>query len=265
MEIKGILSKMRFLEGDPINYHLTLGEVQFDLTSKIGGQLKLNYTGQIFCINCKKKTKKSYSQGYCYPCTLKLAECDLCILKPETCHFDKGTCREPEWAEKHCMQPHIVYLANSSGIKVGITRKSQMPTRWIDQGAFEALPILEVKNRKTSGLIEVLFKKHISDKTDWRKMLKGHPEQVDLLQLRNDLFEKLKEELKDFEYKIIDSKVHAFHYPVIKYPEKVNSLGLDKTSEINSKLIGIKGQYLIFEDGVFNVRAHTGYEVVIEE
>lgn len=265
MEIKGTLSKMGSRDGDPINYHLTLGEVQFGLTEKIGSTLKLNYTGQIFCVNCGKKTKKSYSQGYCYPCTLKLAECDLCILKPETCHFDKGTCREPEWAEKHCMQAHIVYLANSSGIKVGITRKSQIPTRWIDQGAFEALPILEVKNRKTSGLIEVLFKQHISDKTDWRKMLKGHPEKVDLIQLRDGLIQKLQAELKNFEFKLIDSKIYTFNYPVTKYPEKVNSIGLDKKAEIHSKLVGIKGQYLIFEDGVFNVRAHTGYEVVIEE
>lgn len=265
METKGVLSKMQAQVGDPINYHLTLGEVQFGLTERVGKNLKLNFTGQIFCTNCGKKTKKSYSQGYCYPCTLKLAECDLCILKPETCHFDKGTCREPDWAEKHCMQPHIVYLANSSGIKVGITRKSQIPTRWIDQGAFEALPILEVKDRKTSGLIEVLFKQHISDKTDWRKMLKGNPETVDLVQLRNDLVEKLKEDLKKYEFKIIESKVYSFNYPITKYLEKINSIGLDKTAEINSKLIGIKGQYLIFEDGVFNVRSHTGYEVVIEE
>lgn len=196
---------------------------------------------------------------------MKLASCDLCILRPETCHYDKGTCREPQWGEENCFKSHIIYLANSSGLKVGITRKSQVPIRWMDQGASEALPIMEVKNRFVSGQIEVLFKKHISDKTDWRKMLKGVPESLNLIEWKNKLLLELTEELKPFEFTLLDEPVVTFKYPVETYPEKVSSYNLDKTPEISGRLMGIKGQYLIFEGGVLNVRSHSGYEVTLEE
>lgn len=264
MKITGTLSKMKTLHQDPVTYELTLGEVHFDLCSLLGKEVTLSYSGTILCVNCGKRTKKSYAQGFCYPCTMKLAECDLCILKPETCHFDQGTCRDPAWAEDHCMKEHVVYLANSSGLKVGITRRTQVPIRWIDQGATEALPILEVKNRKTSGLIEVLIKKHISDKTDWRKMLKGAPEAIDLLEEKKKILSLVMDQINQHEFKVLDSPVEKFNYPVLTYPEKVTSLGLDKNPFIKSKLLGIKGQYLIFEAGVFNVRSHTGYEVTLE-
>jgi len=185
-------------------------------------------------------------------------------MKPETCHFDKGTCREPEWAESHCFRPHIIYLANSSGLKVGITRKSQIPIRWIDQGATQALAILEVKNRKTSGQIEVLFKNHISDKTDWRKMLKGQAPEIDLQDWKEKLLALVKDEISTFEYKILEENEVRLNYPVQTYPEKVSSFSLDKNKTIEGFLVGIKGQYLIFDSGVFNVRAHTGYEINIE-
>ncbi|MBA2406315.1 MAG: DUF2797 domain-containing protein [Bdellovibrionales bacterium] len=264
MKFTGPLSKMVSYSALPIQYQLMLGEVPFDLTKLIGSEVKLSYSGKIFCANCGKKTKKSYNQGFCFPCTIKLAECDLCILKPETCHYDKGTCREPAWGEENCMKPHVVYLANSSGIKVGITRRTQVPTRWIDQGATQALAILEVKKRITSGLVEVLFKKHVADKTDWRKMLKGPPEEVNLQEWKVKLLELVSEELKGHEYTILDEPEQKFNYPVNTYPEKVTSINLDKIPEISSKLVGIKGQYLIFEAGVLNVRSHSGYEVTIE-
>lgn len=264
MKFSGRLSKMVSYPDLPVKYHLMLGEVQFDLTKLIGSEVTLTYTGKIFCGNCGKKTKKSYNQGFCFPCTIKLAECDLCILKPETCHYDKGTCREPAWGEEHCMKPHVVYLANSSGIKVGITRRTQVPIRWIDQGATQALPVLEVPKRITSGLIEVIFKKHIADKTDWRKMLKGSAEEVNLQEWKTKLLALVSEELKGHEYKILDEPEQRFTYPVQVYPEKVSSINLDKVPEIKSKLVGIKGQYLIFESGVLNVRSHSGYEVTIE-
>jgi hypothetical protein len=265
MKITGRLSKMKSYPDLPVKYHLALGEVQFDLNSRVGKEIKLTYSGKIFCQNCGKNTKKSYAQGYCFPCTIKLAECDLCILKPETCHFDKGTCREPHWGEEHCMKPHVVYLANSSGLKVGITRRSQVPFRWIDQGATQALPIMEVNKRITSGLIEVIFKKHIADKTDWRKMLKGQADEINLLEWKTKLLELVKDELKDHEFSILDEPEYRFEFPVNQYPEKFSSISLDKVSEIKSKLLGIKGQYLIFEAGVLNVRSHSGYEVTIEE
>jgi len=264
MKVTGLLSKMQTLQGEPITYQLLLGGIGVNLTSLVGSEFSLTYSGKIFCVNCGNKTKKSYSQGYCFPCTIKLAECDLCILRPETCHYDKGTCREPAWGEEHCLKTHVVYLANSSGLKVGITRQTQVPTRWMDQGAAEALPILEVKNRLISGQIEVIFKKLISDKTDWRKMLKGEPEPIDLLEWKEKLFRELDEHLKSHEYTVLNQPVMKFKYPVNQYPEKVSSFNLDKVSTIKDKLIGIKGQYLIFETGVLNVRSHTGYEVTLE-
>lgn len=259
-----ILSKLNVSHTSPVKYVLESGEELVEFNQLIGKELKLVHSGKIFCINCGSKTKKSYAQGHCYPCSIKLASCDMCILRPETCHYDKGTCREPEWGLENCFRPHIVYLANSSGLKVGITRKSQTPFRWIDQGASEALPILEVKNRFDSGRIEVLFKKYIADKTDWRKMLRGEPESIDLKAWRDELLEKIKDDLKNFEYTELNAEVLKFDYPVNNYPEKVTSINLEKKPEILSVLLGIKGQYLIFKDGVMNVRSHAGFEVSME-
>lgn len=248
----------------PVKYVLSTETAPFELSKLIGAEVTMTYSGKIICGNCGKNTKKSYAQGYCFPCTMKLAECDLCILKPETCHYDKGTCRDPKWGEENCMKPHVIYLANSSGLKVGITRRTQVPTRWIDQGATQALPIIEVQKRITSGLIEVLFKKHIADKTDWRKMLKGSADEINLLEWKDKLLALVAGELAGHEYKILDEPEQRFVYPVKTYPEKVASFNLDKVSQIQSKLMGIKGQYLIFESGVLNIRAHSGYLVTIE-
>jgi Protein of unknown function (DUF2797) len=264
MKAFGTLSKMKSGHNDPISYQIILNHIPVEINQLIGRSVSLKYSGNILCENCGKKTKKSYSQGYCYPCTMKLASCDLCIMKPETCHYEKGTCRDPAWGLENCFKPTIVYLANSSGLKVGITRASSIPTRWIDQGATQALPLMEVKNRFVSGQIEMLFKTKIADKTDWRKMLKGIPASIDLLEWREKLLLELGPELEKFEIKMLEPKILSFTYPVEKYLEKINSFNLDKTPEIHSKLLGVKGQYLIFEDGVLNVRSYTGYEVTIE-
>ena len=263
MEMTLRLSKMKTDLSGQLSYKLGQDDQFIDFTQWVGKNISLKFTGSIFCENCGKKTKKSYSQGHCYPCTLKLASCDLCTLKPETCHYDKGTCREPEWALTHCFQPHIVYLANSSGLKVGITRESQIPTRWIDQGATQALAILRVKDRVTSGKVETIFKKYVNDKTDWRKMLKGSSEELDLKEQAKELLEKAAGELAEFSFEVLDQEEVNITYPVLNYPEKVKSVGLDKNPEISGVLQGIKGQYLIFENSVINIRAHSGYEVTI--
>jgi len=265
LRLQGILTKMETLPGKVINYRMLFSGESFEMNSLVGKKIKLIHSGKIICSHCKKQTKKSYAEGFCYPCTMKLASCDLCILKPETCHYDKGTCREPKWGEEHCLKPHYIYLANSSGLKVGITRKSNVPFRWMDQGATEALAIMEVKNRLTSGQIEVLFKKHISDKTDWRKMLKGEPESLNLYEWREKLLIELQDEIKLFEYNLLNSEVVRFSYPVAQYPEKISSINLDKKPEITGCVLGIKGQYLILDCGVLNVRSHAGYEVTLEE
>lgn len=173
MQVQGTLSKLKSTLVEPIQYQLPVGDNLVSLNDYFGKPITLTFTGNIFCSNCGKKTKKSYSQGHCYVCMKKLASCDMCIMKPETCHFDQGTCREPKWGEENCMIPHYVYLANTSGLKVGITRHTQIPTRWIDQGATQALPIFKVQTRHQSGLVEVALAQFIADKTNWRNMLKG--------------------------------------------------------------------------------------------
>lgn len=263
--------EVELLDGKAI-YKLLTPEGPVLFNDLIGKDLKLIYHKEINCTNCGKKTAKSYSGGYCYPCSIKLAECDMCILRPETCHFERGTCREPDWGLVNCMIPHYVYLANSSGLKVGITRTSQIPIRWIDQGATQALPILKVGTRYQSGVFEKLLSSEVNDKTDWRKMLKGVPEEIDLQAKRDELFELFGDDLDDLESKfgsdhvsILENEdVIDIEYPVLTYPEKVSSMSFDKQEVVGGKLLGIKGQYLIFDVGVINIRSHTGYKVHLE-
>jgi len=265
----GALDKMQVKLEQPVEYRLPLGDQVVELNPLLGQPIRLRHTGNIFCVHCGKATKKSFSQGYCYPCFIKLAQCDMCIMKPETCHYAAGTCREPAWGEQFCMQPHIVYLANSSGIKVGITRQSQIPTRWIDQGAVQALPIFRVPSRFVSGLIEVILGKHISDKTSWQQMLKNQVSPIDLPAERERLRELcgagLDEISARFGNKAIeflsDQQSVDIRYPVDHYPVKVVSFNLDKNPEVSGVLHGIKGQYLMLDTGVINIRKFTGYEV----
>ncbi len=267
--VRGNLRKMITHHESPVKYELVLGENRVVMNSYLGQQVQLKYLGEINCIHCGRKTNKSFSQGYCFPCMRSLAECDSCIIKPETCHFDAGTCRDPEWAQGHCFQDHYVYLANSSGVKVGITRGNQIPTRWMDQGATQALPIFKVKNRFLSGLLEVELKQHVSDKTDWRKMLKGVADEVDLQQVKqtliarcNDAIIELGERFGDGSITILEQNdVVEINYPVLAYPEKVKSFNFDKTELVEGTLKGVKGQYLILDSGVINMRKFGGYLV----
>jgi hypothetical protein len=257
----------------PIEYFLRLNDEAIPLNPHIGTNITLRYTGTIECINCSRVIKKSYSQGYCYPCFKKLAQCDLCIVSPERCHFDAGTCRDAEFAQNFCMQPHIVYIANSSGIKVGITKQENLPTRWVDQGAVQALPVINVMTRQQSGFVEEAFKNHISDKTQWRQMLQSEDRHIDLIEARDKVMADVKQDLDTVIHRfgvqaiqpIVDAEVQTFVYPVRQYPTRVVSLSLDKTREISGKLLGIKGQYLIFDIGVINLRKFTSYEVEFTE
>lgn len=269
----GNLDKMRTeLKAGEAHYYFVQSESETYLNPLIGKNIKLTFDGKINCCSCGKETKKSYGGGYCYPCTIKLAECDMCILRPEQCHFHLGTCREPKWGEEHCMIDHFVYLANSSGLKVGITRHTQIPTRFIDQGAVMALPIIRVKSRYHSGLVEKLLSSELKDKTDWRKMLKGELVDLSLEDKRDEVFENFSSDLDSLEEKYDGLKLEflereeiiEINYPVLKYPEKVNSMSFDKTPIIEGQLMGIKGQYLIFDKGVINIRNHTSYKVQLE-
>ncbi len=263
----GSLRKLKSTLSDPIQYHLPIDEIELLLNDYLGKTLTLKFEGNIQCVHCQRKIKKSYNQGYCFPCAQTLARCDFCIVKPEKCHFHLGTCREPEWGKTHCFIPHIVYLANTSGLKVGITRETQIPTRWIDQGAVQALPICRVKNRYHSGLVEVAMKSMVADKTDWRKMLKGQGENIALFEKRDELFKNIEwpDALRDeSSVEILQNQsVVAIQYPVLSYPEKVTAFNIEKTPEISGTLLGIKGQYLIFDKGVLNIRNLTGYVVSV--
>jgi hypothetical protein len=270
--MKGNIRKMSTSLESPAKYQLPIGDELFTMNDAIGKHVQMEYTGEIHCVSCGRKTKKSFAQGHCYPCFRDLAECDMCIMKPETCHFDAGTCRQPDWGEDHCMQPHFVYLANSSGVKVGITRGTQIPTRWIDQGAGEALPIFKVQTRYQSGLLEVSLKQHISDRTDWRKMLKGKPEHIDLAEIREGLYEQCAPEIEEIQQRfgkdaiqyLPDEVQVEINYPVDQYPEKIKSLNFDKQAKVEGVLLGIKGQYLIFDTGVLNIRKFSGYNITLQ-
>ena len=257
---------------DPVQYQLPLDDQLLPLNSLLGKTLSLQYSGEIHCVHCGRRSNKSFNQGYCYPCFKRLAQCDQCIVSPEKCHYDQGTCREPEWGDQHCMTDHIVYLANSSGIKVGITRASQLPTRWIDQGAVQALPIMRVKTRYQSGRVEDALRQHVADKTNWRTMLKGSIEPVDLAAMRDALFERCDIALGELEaefglqslQRLDDAENLDIQYPVLEYPTKVTSHNMDKIPLVEGTLMGIKGQYLILDTGVINIRKYTGYNIEVK-
>ena len=269
--MQGTLRKMTTRLDDVVQYDLPVGDKALPLNPLIGQQLSLHFVGQIFCQACGRKTKKSFSQGYCYPCMNKLAACDMCILKPEKCHYEQGTCREPEWADNHCMVNHIVYLANTSGLKVGITRETQVPTRWMDQGATQALPIFRVATRHISGLIEVEIAKLVADKTNWRAMLKGNGEPIALKQKAQeispevtDILQQIRTDRGQDTVEPLDDGVVQINYPVENFPTKISSFNFDKMPDVTGTLTGIKGQYLMFDTGVINIRKFTGYEVRVE-
>lgn len=267
----GSLGKMhvQLQNGQPVDYQLPVGEQLLPLNELLGHRLSMEYLGEIHCCHCGRKTKKSFNQGYCYPCFRKLPQCDSCIVSPEKCHYHQGTCRDPAWGEQFCMTEHIVYLANSSGLKVGITRASQVPTRWIDQGASQAMAFIRVSTRQQSGFLEVLFKEFVNDRTNWRAILKGPAESLDLLTSAHDLLamnaSRITELQEQFGIQAIQpvesSTVLAIDYPVLEYPTKVTSQSFDKQTLIEGTLLGIKGQYLLLDTGVINIRKHTAYQV----
>lgn len=270
---RGSLSKMAARLDAPVQYAFRLDEQEVPVNRLIGSHLRLEYLGAIHCTHCGRKTKTSFSQGYCYPCMQKLAQCDICIMSPERCHYDAGTCREPSWGDQFCMTDHVVYLANSSGVKVGITRATQVPTRWLDQGASQALPILRVATRQQSGFVEDLLRTQVADKTNWRALLKGDAAPVDLPAIRDQLFDSCGAGLQDLQQRfgiqaiqpLSDPQPVEIAYPIEAYPAKISSFNLDKNPIAEGTLIGIKGQYLMFDTGVINIRKYTGYQLAVAQ
>lgn len=263
MNYEGVLTKMQTEFGNPIQYYLVFENSFLNLNQILNKEITINFEGYQ-CLNCGKK-KKIFRQGFCYDCFYSSPAVGDWIMKPElsTAHLGIAD-RDLEYEAKVQLQPHIVYLALSSEVKVGVTRKTQVPTRWIDQGAEKALSIIEVPNRYLAGITEVALKNHFSDKTNWRKMLTNDIVTTDLIQERLKLQQLLPTEVQEFFY-LDKNDVYEMSYPVLKYPTKINSLSLDKTPNFKGVLMGIKGQYLIFEDGtVFNIRSFEGYVVSLD-
>ena len=262
MQYQGVLKKMQTELADPIQYYIIFEGDFLNLNQILNKELTISFI-KYQCLNFSQDLP-IYRQGFCKTCFYETPTAGDWIMRPElsTAHLDKED-RDLEYEKKVQLQPHIVYLANSSNIKVGVTRKSQVPTRWIDQGAHEAIAIVEVPNRYLAGLTEVALKEHIGDKTNWRKMLTNDIQDEDLVEYRNNLRKYIPEEAAP--YYIENNSETQLAFPVLQYPKKVKSLNLDKTPIYSGILKGIKGQYLIFEDNmVFNVRGSEGYVVGLE-
>lgn len=262
MQYKGVLRKMKTELNSEVQYFMIFENDFIHVNQLLGKKISITFIGYQ-CLNCGKD-KKIFRQGFCYDCFYETPRAGDWIMKPELskAHLDEED-RDLEYEKKAQLQPHIVYLANSSNVKVGVTRKSQVPTRWIDQGAHEAIEIVEVPNRYLAGITEVALKPHISDKTNWRTMLKNEIEDVNLEETRDKLKQYLPDEVQ--EYYLASNKETEIKFPVLEYPKKLKTLNLDKQPDYEGKLKGIKGQYLIFDDNtVFNVRSYEGYKVELQ-
>lgn len=259
MHISGNIIKMRTEPSDPVSYFLPIGTEEIAMNELIGTDISLHHNGIINCISCGKKTNKSYNQGFCYNCMQSAPEADESVIRPERSLSHLGVARDMEWAIEHDLIDHFVYLSITSDLKVGVTRNHQLFTRWIDQGASFAIKLACTPNRHIAGIIEVFLKKHINDKTNWSKMLRGEINgSYDLIQEKERISLLLPAELRN--YIDHDNTIFHFNYPLMHTPESVSQVSFDNNPTINGKLSGIKGQYLIFGDGkVFNVRKHSGY------
>lgn len=263
---RGVLRKMAATGHDPVAYTLVdAGDAdnRLDLAERIGDDLGLRFGGRIVCVLCGRELKKSYGQGWCYPCSQDRAEADLCIVRPELCHHGETDhpCRDEDFARRNCFRPHVLYASLTSGCKVGITRRANVPQRWIDQGAVMAIPLAELPDRRSVGRLEHRLAESFRDRTHWMTMLKREHPDGDLPAFAAEILAQLEDWGVPGILPASQRAPQTFRYPVIRYPEKVRSLNLDKTPTIGGRLEGIKGQYLVFADGVINLRKFSGYAV----
>lgn len=262
MIFEGQIRKMITENGNPIRYYLNLKDDYIDVNQQIGKKIRIVHDHNE-CLNCGLD-KEIYRMGYCKNCFFTVPEASDTIIRPELSQAHLGIAeRDLEWEMAFQLQPHIVYLAVSSDLKVGVTREKQIPTRWIDQGASYAAILAKTSNRYEAGMIEVAMKNHVADKTSYQKMLKNEVPEIDLIQQKEFLKQFLPEE--ESKFYVADETIFKLNYPIDEFPKKVKSLNLKKEKEFEGKLSGIKGQYLIFDDGtVWNVRGHEGFYVKIE-
>jgi len=262
MPNEGNILKMRTEFASPVKYFLPLGNDEVYMNELLDKEVKFYFTGQINCISCGKMTKTSFGQGFCYNCLQTAPEASESVMRPELSKAHFGIARDIEWAKEHDLIDHFVYLAASSDLKVGVTRHHQMPTRWIDQGASSAVVLARTPNRHIAGVMEVWLKQFYTDKTNWREMLQNKMIHYNLQEEKVKAMELLTKELQKYYQE--ESEIITINYPVMNYPVRITSLSFDKTPEISGRLTGIKGQYLIFDDGsVLNIRKHNGYYIRI--
>lgn len=261
MRALGVLDKMKTGFINPVQYYLQLGSDKIAVNELIGNNIRLQWTGSIYCTVCGRKTTKSFGEGMCYNCFANAPDNAECILRPELCEAHLGKGRDMEWEKRNHLQTHYVYLALTNAVKVGVTRGDQIPTRWIDQGAHKGIIIAETPYRQLAGFIEVVLKEHLSDKTNWQRMLKNEPAPgINLLEEKKKAIALLPEQFR--QYESLNDEIVELIYPVEQYPVKVTSLSFEKMPNIEMKLTGIRGQYFIFENGnVINIRSKSGYEV----
>ena len=263
MNYNGKLMKMVSEIGPDVKYSLPLDNTYINISDYINKNIQIEFNNEIFCIKCNNKIKKSFAQGFCFPCFQSSPETSECILKPELCQAQEGIARDMDWAKNHCLKDHFVYLSLTSGIKVGVTRSTQIPTRWIDQGAVSAIKFAKTPNRYLAGMIEKDINQYISDRTYWRRMLLGEYPKLNLL----DEKEKLSTKLNQQYYKYIDNDntITKIEYPQFNNIEKIKSLNIEKNPTIEGTLTGIKGQYLFINNNtVLNIRKYTGYIINIK-
>jgi hypothetical protein len=263
MEFEGNLLKMRTELTDPVHYFLKLGSDEIFMNELLNKEIELIYLNQIHCIKCGRSTSKSFAQGFCFPCFRSAPETEDCVLRPELCKAHEGIARDIEFAKQHCLIDHVVYIAYTSGIKVGVTRNTQIPTRWIDQGALAAIKIAIAPNRYTAGVIEIALKSNFADKTNWRNMLKSNEATFDLRLEKANALHHLAEDLKKFS--TTNDKIISINYPYPRPHSNISSINLDKDNYFKGNLTGIKGQYLVFNDGhVINIRKYGGYLIKLK-
>ena len=255
----GVLKKMTSIHDNPVRYIIDFDNDLIFLNQIIGKKIKIHKTGYC-CLSCFENLQ-IFANGFCKKCFFESPIAGDWIMKPELSKAHLGIeDRDISYEKKVQLQNHIVYLSKTSGIKVGVTRSNNMSTRWIDQGAIEAVVLIEVPNRYLAGVAVVQLKEKFSDKTNWRKMLTSNFEEADIIKNKKIALDELGSEFEEF-FKT-DSEVMKFNYQIDKSIDSVKSVSLKKSDDIEGKLIGIKGQYLIFEDSsVFNVRSNEGYVV----
>ncbi len=260
MHTEGPLSKLLLAIQTPVQAYAEAGPHIIHLNAQIGKILRMEAMGLWHCKACGEVFTSLFRMGCCKICFFESPLAGDAILRPELSKAHLGQAdRDLAYEAKYQLQPHVVYLADSGGLKVGVTRHAQRHTRWMDQGASRVRVIAVTENRHQAGLIEVALKVGYSDKTSWRPMLAG-------MDSGQSLYEESQKALFLFPERMRPFFVAEGEEVQLAYPApacaKATSLKLKGMSAWEGRLAGIRGQYLILEDQrVFNVRAHEGAQV----